>query len=126
MFELEIKGTVYPLNFGMGFLREVNKKISIPVDGAPGVKQNVGLRHIIGRLMDCDMEALVEVLSAAGYKQEPRITADLLDKYIDDPDTDVDELFNKVMDFLEKSNATRKTLQEMKKLYEVEMAKANQ
>lgn len=126
MFELEIKGTMYPFNFGMGFLREVNKKISIPVDGVPGVKQNVGLRHIIGRLMDGDMEAMVEVLSAANFKQEPRITGDQLDAFIDDPDTNIDELFDKVQDFLLQSNATRKTMQEMKKLYAAEMAKANQ
>ena len=39
MMELTIKGQVYQFNFGMGFLREINKQTNVPVDGAPGVKK---------------------------------------------------------------------------------------
>ena len=30
--ELTINGQVYQFNFGMGFLRDVNKKIQVPVE----------------------------------------------------------------------------------------------
>lgn len=126
MFELEIKGARHPFNFGMGFLRNVDKKVQIPVEGAPHLKQDVGLRNIIGRLLDGDVKALVEVLYEANYKLEPKVTCDMLDEHIDDPNTDIDKLFDTVLDFLEQSNATRKTMQEMKKLYEAEMKKASQ
>lgn len=39
MMELTIKGQVYQFNFGMGFLREINKQTNMPVDGLPGVKK---------------------------------------------------------------------------------------
>lgn len=44
MFELTINDAVYQFNFGMGFLRELNKRVSTPVDGLPDVKKNIGLR----------------------------------------------------------------------------------
>lgn len=35
--ELTINGQVYQFNFGMGFLRDVNKKIQVPVDNLKDV-----------------------------------------------------------------------------------------
>lgn len=40
MFELTIENEVYQFNAGMGFVKEINKTVQIPVDGAPSVKQN--------------------------------------------------------------------------------------
>ena len=45
MFELTINEQVYQFHFGMGFLREINKTVSAPVDGLQGVKKNMGLRY---------------------------------------------------------------------------------
>ena len=36
--ELTINGQVYQFNFGMGFMREMNKKVSMPVDGVKDAK----------------------------------------------------------------------------------------
>ena len=36
MMELTINGAVYQFKFGMGFLREANKTVKIPVQGMPG------------------------------------------------------------------------------------------
>lgn len=108
MFELTICGQVYQFNFGMGFLRRINKKISVPVDGMPGVKKNVGLRYAIARVIDGDVEGLIEVLDAANEGMNPRLTRNTLDAHIDDEDTDIDALFEDVMGFLGKANATRK------------------
>lgn len=124
MMELTINGKVYEFNFGMRFLREVNKKATVQVDGVKGAEKNVGLRMAVAGIVDGDMETLVDVLDLANKGQEPRITREVLDNYIDDSDTDIDKLFEDVMDFLKKTNATRKTTVDF--LKEVEEQKQNQ
>lgn len=108
MLELTINDTVYEFNFGMGFLREINKKVSTPVDGLQGVKKDIGLQYMIASVIDGDIDALVEILDVANKGRESRITRSLLDSYIEDENTDIDELFGKVIDFLKQSNATKK------------------
>ena len=117
MFELTIGGDVYQFNFGMGFLRDINKRVDIPVDGLPGVRENVGLRYTIGMLLTNDLETLVDVLFTANKGFKPRVTPEKLDAFIEDADTDVDALFVEVLDFLKKSNATRKTAEELLKVF---------
>lgn len=125
MFEITIKGVVYQFHFGMGFMREINKTISRKLnDSMPDVKKNIGLQYKIGGLMDGDLEVLVEVLEIANKGQNPRVTRALLDAHIDDPETDIDALFAEVLDFLESSNATKKTVLELRALVEAEKAKA--
>lgn len=108
MYELTINGVVYQFNFGMGFMREVNKKVCTPVDGLKDVKKNIGLQYLIASILDGDLEALVEILVAANKGQNPRATNALLDAYIDDENTDIDKLFEEVIDFLSNANATKK------------------
>ena len=107
MFELTIKDAVYQFNFGMGFMREINKKISQPVEDLKDVKQNIGLRYHVLCLLGRDIEALVDVLEVANKNQNPRVTRGLLDAYIDDADTDIEKLFEEVLDFLKSANATK-------------------
>lgn len=118
MFELIINNVVYQFHFGMGFMREINKKVGTPVDGLPDVKKNIGLQYYIAGIIDNDLEALVTVLEVANKNQKPRITPAVLDSYIDDPDTDVDELFESVLGFLKNANATRKTVANLMNLVE--------
>lgn len=110
MFELTINEQVYQFHFGMGFLREINKTVSAPVDGLQGVKKNMGLRYTAAGIIDGDPEALVELLDIANKGQSPRVTRALLDSYIEDENTDVDELFDTVMGFLKTANATKSTV----------------
>lgn len=124
MMELTINGQVYEFNFGMGFLREVNKKATAQVDGVKGAERNLGLRMAVAGIVDGDVETLVDVLDLANKGRDPRATKTVLDSYIDDPDTDIDKLFEDVMDFLKKTNATRKTTVAF--LEEVEEQKQNQ
>lgn len=123
MMELTINGQVYEFNFGMGFLREVNKKATAQVDGVKGAERNLGLRMAVAGIVDGDVESLVDVLDLANKGRDPRATKTVLDSYIDDPDTDIDKLFEDVMDFLKKTNATRKTTVAF--LKEVEEQKQN-
>lgn len=107
MFELTINGEVYQFNFGMGFMRSINKKIVQPVDDLKDVKQNIGLRYYVLCIISRDIEALVDVLVAANTGMNPRVSSALLDEYIDNPDTDIEMLFDDVLDFLRNANATK-------------------
>lgn len=120
MFELTIKGNVYQFAFNMGFLRAANRTLKAPMDGVPNAEKNVGLRMMIADVMDGDPEALVDLLIIANAKQEPNVSKDLLDEYIDNEETDIDGLFKMVLDFLEKSNATKKTVASLKLIAERE------
>jgi hypothetical protein len=122
MLELTINDKVYQFNFGMGFLREVNKQVSVPVDGLPEVKRNIGLRYLVLCMIDGDPEALVDILDAANKGQNPRITRNALDAYLDNPETDVDALSAEVLDFLRSANVTKKTVNTL--LDEIEKRKA--
>lgn len=126
MFELEIKGQIYQFNFGMGFLREINKKINQPVDGLKDVKKDVGLGYTVLLLIDRDVEALVDTLFAANKGFDRRVTTALLDSYIDDPNTDIEELFVTVLDFLKSANATKKKTMELVEMAQKEAEKAAQ
>lgn len=113
MMELTINGQVYQFNFGMGFLREANKTVSMPVEGMNGMKKDVGARYLIAQVLDGEVDSLVDLLDIANKGQNPRVTKAMLDSYIDDPETNIDELFEKTKDFLSKANATRKMMAKM-------------
>ena len=124
MLELTIKDTVYQFNFGMGFMREINKRIGTPVEGLKDVKRNIGLQYMVAGIIDGDLEALSEVLLVANQGQNPRVTSKLIDEYIDSEDTDIDNLFDQVLDFLKSANATKKTVATLLEAIEREKEKA--
>lgn len=123
MFELTIKEKVYKFNFGMGFLREANKRVKLPVDGLNGVEKNIGLQYMIACLIDNDIETLVDVLDMANKGFNPRVTRAELDSYVENEETDVDKLFEDVLDFLKNANVTRKAA---RAILETVEAKQNQ
>lgn len=122
MFELTIDGNVYGFSFGMGFMREMNKRITTPVEGT-NANKNIGLQYAVAGIMDGDVEELVNVLDAANKGFIPRVNRDQLDKYIDDENTDIDVLFETVMDFLKRANATKKTVAQLLKAVEEQQKK---
>lgn len=124
MFELTINNEVYQFHFGMGFLREVNKKLSKPIDGVKDGKQNIGLQYTVAGIIDGDLETLVDVLDTANKDQKPRITRAALDAYIEDENTDIDALFEDVLGFLKNANATKKVTENLIAAVEAEKAKA--
>jgi hypothetical protein len=72
--------------------------------------------------MDGDPEALVDILDAANKGLNPRVDRNKLDKFIDSGEITVDELCEKVLDFLKSANATMKTVKTL--LEEVEKRQA--
>lgn len=124
--ELTISGQVYQFNFGMGFLRDANKTVSEKINNATDKKKDVGATYMIAGIMDGDPEDLVNALDLANKGQNPRVTRALLDSYIEDPNTDIDQLFEDTLDFLERANATRKIVERLKKRIEEAKAEQNQ
>lgn len=120
MMELTINGQVYQFKFGMGFLREANKTVT--ETNGNGVKKNSGASYMIAGIFDGNVEDLVNTLDLANKGLEPRVTKALLDSFIDDPNTDIDQLFEDTLDFLKKANATRKTVMAIEKRIEEVMA----
>ena len=114
MMELTINGQVYQFNFGMGFLREANKTVSEKISNATDKRKDVGATYMIAGIIDGDPEDLVDVLDLANKGQTPRVTRALLDSYIENPVTDMDQLFVDTLDFLGKANVTRKIVERLK------------
>lgn len=122
MFELTINDTVYPFRFGMGFLREINKRVEMTFDEDTGAKRNIGLYYTIIDLMDGVLETLEDVLLAANQGEQPRLQRTALDAYLEDEDTDVDQLFADVLDFFERANCTKNTLTKVREFVEKRQA----
>ena len=122
MFELTINDKVYPCRFGMGFLREINKRVEITFDEDTGAKRNIGLYYTIIDLMDGVLETLEDVLLAANQGEQPRLQRTALDAYLEDENTDIDQLFADVLDFFERANCTKSTLTKVREFVEKRQA----
>ncbi len=124
MFELTINGQVYQFNFGIGFVREINKKKQAKAEN--GSIQDVGLNYYIGTLYDENPIALVDILDLANKTEKPRISRKELDAFIDNRDTDLSQVCRDILDFFDESNATKKAAETMKEFVERQMENQNQ
>jgi len=111
---LEINGTQYPINFGIGFLKTINRQKQTQVANMDGVKKNIGLLYSAASIMDGDVEELINVILLGNQTEQPRLERKTLETYIDDPETDIDGLFDTVMDFLSNANACKRAIRELK------------
>ena len=86
------------------------------------------MQYIVASVIDGDPEALVDLLEVANKGFSPRVSRNLLDSYIDDAETDIDDLFKTVIDFLKNANATKKAVETILEAVEKQKAKeqANQ
>lgn len=123
MRTIEMNGTAYPVKFGMGFLKKINGKKKVAVEGMPGTQQNVGLRYAYSQLMDGNVETLIDVILLANETEEPRLSRQTVEEFIDDDTVDIDRVFDDVTNFLSTSNATKKQVAIVKEAIEKEMAK---
>ena len=115
MFELTINDKVYTFNFGVGFVREINKTVKIEMSG---VTEDAGLTMALTHIYDGDVVDLVNVLDLANKGKSPRVTKQELEAYIEAPDTDIDKLFDDVIGFFTTSNATKKRAEKLFKSLE--------
>ena len=115
MFNLTINNTEYAFNFGFGFMREIDPKITKKIDGVSGKVQHMGLQYAVAGIIDKDVNDLVTVLVTANKGYEPRLTTGDIEKYIENSDTDIDALFEDVLGFLKKANCTKNTVANFEK-----------
>lgn len=124
MFELTINDKVYSFNFGFGFMRELDPKITKEIDGVKGKTQNMGVQYAIAGILDGDVFELINVLDAGNKGFDPRITRKEIEEYIEKEDTDIDRLFEDVLGFLKCANCTKKKVAALEEMIEKEKAKA--
>ena len=114
-FEIIMNGTPYSFNFGMGFLKTINSRAT---EKAPNTNYsvNVGAKLLMAQVMSDDVEALCEVLMIANKGENPRLNQKDLYEFIEDESTDIEALFEQVVDFFGKANATKMIYKELKAL----------
>jgi len=118
-FEIEMNGTMYAFNFGMGFLKAINSRATEKVPNS-NYSVNVGAKYLMAQVMSDDVEALCDVLMTANKGENPRLTQKELESYIEDETTDIEALFKQVVDFFGKANATKMIYKELQSLTEME------
>lgn len=118
MYDIEINGTSYPVKFGMNFIREMNKRVTVFMDEWGGKEENVGLNYYIAKLMDGDLEALQQIIFVANKTETPKLNISILNDWFEDENTDIDEVFKRVADFLSEANCTKKVYRTIKKAVE--------
>lgn len=111
--ELTINGEVYKLVAGFGFLREINSKAKVLLDDIKQEKK-VGMTLYFANLIEGDVEALADVIDMLNKGQTPRLKRADIEDYIADDDTDIDELFKTVIDFLSQANVSKKIMMTVK------------
>ena len=111
-FELIMNGQPYAFCFGMGFLKTINAKATTKVPNS-NYSINTGLKFIMAQVIDRDIEALAEVLMTANAGMTPRLKQKDLYEFLEDEDTDIDEVFDTVIDFFGKANVTKPTYKEL-------------
>ena len=121
-FEIEMNGTPYAFNFGMGFLKAINSRATEKVPNS-NYSVNVGAKYLMAQVMSDDVEALFDVLMTANKGESPRLTQKELETYIEDETTDIEALFAQVVDFFGKANATKMVYKEIQSIAEAESKK---
>ena len=115
--ELTINEKVYNFKFGIGFVRHLDGKSSIKQDG---IQFGIGLETLIPNLLTGNTVTLSDCLFVANMTENPRITQDQIDNYIDDEETNIDSLFDDVLEELKKSNAKKKKAEKLLENYQKE------
>ena len=121
-FEIEMNGTMYAFNFGIGFLKAINSRATEKVPNS-NYSVNVGAKYLMAQVMSDDVEALCDVLMTANKGENPRLTQKELESYIEDEATDIEALFAQVVDFFGKANATKMVYKEIQSIAEAESKK---
>lgn len=121
MLELTINEKTYQFNFNIAFMRSMNKahKEDAKALWGENARANGGLAvAMMAVFMDDDIDELITMLVEANKGMDPQIKKGEIEKYIEDPDTDLDELLESVKNSLSSSNATKKEMKKVDNLLE--------
>lgn len=107
--QLTINGKKVQLNFGVGFVRELDRFYGL--SNQAGFNLGLGLTKAIPGLKSYDTSVLSEVIQCAS---EPNVSLAEVDTLIDNPKTDVEKLFDEVLKGLEEANAVKLAVKKLK------------
>ena len=112
MYTKEINGKLCEFNFGIGFVREIDRQKL--VDGEDKQKHKMGLTYAIAGLMDCDFEKLIDCL-VIGSKYAPGgdLSRKEIEEWMDSEDFDLEKECGDLLDFFAKCNFTKKKTAEL-------------
>ena len=115
MYTREINGKLCEFNFGLGFVREIDK--SVLVDGDDKRKHKMGLTYAIAGLMDCDFEKLLDCF-VIGSKYAPgeALSRSDIESWMDTEDFDLEKECGDMLDFFEKCSFTKKKTADLKQM----------
>ena len=119
MFTITIKDTTYSFNFNIGFMKEMNKvhkQDAIDTWGEDARKNSGLLYALMAIYVDDDVEELINVLLAANNAFEPKVSEKALIEYLDDENTDIDEVLELVKKSLLTSNSCKKEAKKLENL----------
>lgn len=127
MFEITINDTVYQLNFGFGFRREIDPRVTQKNNDIQGKVTQLGVQSLIAGVMDGDTEDIATAIEVGNKGFEPRVKRKDLEDYLESEEADLDAIIEKLLSFFEHANCTKKTYQRIQEFAEAEKAKrANQ
>lgn len=112
MYTKEINGKLCEFNFGLGFVREIDK--SVLIEGDDKRKHKMGLTYAIAGLMDCDYEKLIDCL-VIGSKFAPGETLSRADieAWMDSEEFDLEKECEELLDFFGKCSFTKKKTEDL-------------
>jgi len=101
--QLVINGKEYNFKFGIKFVREMDRKYNVTLNGAVF---GTSMDTVARKLFIGDVTALVDVLAVASLTENPKVKVPEIEEYIETTE-DIEALFDKVTDELRASNATK-------------------
>lgn len=104
--KIKIKGTEYELNFGIRFVRELDKVASVSNNG---ISLGMALMRTLPALRTYDPVALCNVIYAAAYDNKPRPTMEDVEAFIDKEASleDLEKYFDNILKQIDESTATK-------------------
>lgn len=104
--KIKIKGTEYELNFGIRFVRELDKVASVSNNG---ISLGMALMRTLPALRTYDPVALCNVIYAAAYDNKPRPTMEDVEAFIDKEVSleDLEKHFDNILKQIDESTATK-------------------
>ena len=108
--ELKINGKNCELNFGVRFVRELDKVAGV---SSKGISLGMALTRTLPALETYDPVALSNVIYAGAYANSPRPTLDDADKFVE-TDEELEKHFDEILKEVHNSTATKLVAKNLK------------
>ena len=98
MYTKEINGKLYDFNFGLGFVREIDRRETIQDNNTK--TQNVGLSYAIAGLVDGDFEKYIDCMLAGNkFSNGEKLTRPEIENWMESDDFDFEKECEDLLNF---------------------------